>query len=100
VPITINGQQQINVDLRDGLSHELLAGSPWESVPWEIDEQKVMRRLVLPGDVVLDVGAYIGLHTVLLSALTTPTGFVHAFEANPTVPSPGRVAWLTGLAPR
>jgi len=83
VPITINGQQQIYVDLRDGLSHALLAGSPWDSVPWEIDEQNVMRRLVRPGDVVLDVGAHIGLHTVLLSALTTPKGFVHAFEANP-----------------
>jgi FkbM family methyltransferase len=83
VPITINGQQQIYVDLRDGLSHALLAGSPWETVPWEIDEQKLMRRLVRPGDVVLDVGAHIGLHTVLLSALTTPRGVVHAFEANP-----------------
>ena len=83
VPITVNGGQRIYVDLRDGLSHALLAGSPWESIPWEIDEQTVMRRLVRPGDVVLDIGAHIGLHTALLASLTAPTGAVHAFEANP-----------------
>ena len=49
MPVIINGQQQIYVDLRDGLSHVLLAGSPWESVPWEKDEQKIMRRLRGPG---------------------------------------------------
>jgi FkbM family methyltransferase len=83
VPITINGNQQLYVDLRDGLSQLLLAGSPWESVPWEVDEQTVMRSIVRRGDVVFDVGAHIGLHTVLLSALAGPTGVVHAFEANP-----------------
>src|SRR5207244_9981399 len=62
VPITINGDQRLYVDLRDGLSHPLLAGSPWESVPWEVDEQAVMRRLVRPGDVIFDIGAHIGLH--------------------------------------
>jgi hypothetical protein len=28
VPVTINGNQRLYVDLRDGLSHGLLAGSP------------------------------------------------------------------------
>src|SRR6476469_11240640 len=79
VPIEINGQR-LWIDLRDGLSHLLLAGSPWPGVPWEVNEQLVMRRLVRPGDVVLDVGAHIGLHTVLLSALAGPHGAVHAFE--------------------
>jgi FkbM family methyltransferase len=82
VPITINGNQEVYVDLRDGLSHTLLAGSPWTSVPWEIDEQAIMRRLVRPGDVVYDIGAHIGLHTVLLSTLAGSAGAVHAFEAN------------------
>jgi FkbM family methyltransferase len=83
VPITINETQRVYVDLRDGLSHALLAGSPWKTAPWEIDEQIVMRRLVRPGDVVLDIGAHIGLHTVLLSALVGRSGVVHAFEVNP-----------------
>ena len=82
VPITINQRQRLWIDLRDGLSHELLAGSPWEGVPWEIEEQVVMRRLVRPGDTVFDIGAHIGLHTVLLSDLIGPTGILHAFEPN------------------
>src|SRR5216684_2383008 len=82
VPITINQRQRLWIDLRDGLSHLLLAGSPWATVPWEIDEQAVMRRLVRRGDIVFDIGAHIGLHTVLLSELTGPTGVVHAFEPN------------------
>src|SRR5713101_1691788 len=82
VPITINQRQRLWIDLRDGLSHLLLAGSPWATVPWEIEEQAVMRRLVRPGDIVFDIGAHIGLHTVLLSELIWPTGVVHAFEPN------------------
>ncbi len=79
----MNGRQVLYVDLRDGLSHPLLAGSPWRGVPWERDEQEVMRRFVQPGDIVLDVGAHVGLHLVLLAELVGPTGHVHAFEPNP-----------------
>lgn len=82
VPVTVNGRQTLWVDLRDGLSHGLVAGSPWPSVPWEADEQLVMRRLVRAGDIVFDIGAHIGLHTVLLSELAGPAGEVHAFEPN------------------
>lgn len=82
VPVTVNGHQTIWVDLRDALSHALVAGSPWPGVPWEADEQLVMRRLVRPGDIVFDIGAHIGLHTVLLAELAGPAGDVHAFEPN------------------
>jgi FkbM family methyltransferase len=82
VPITIDGRR-LFVDLRDGLSHALLARSPWTRVSWEVDEQLIMRRLVRPGDVVFDVGAHIGFHTALLSEIATPRGCVHAFEPNP-----------------
>jgi FkbM family methyltransferase len=82
VPITVNHHQRVWVDLRDGLSHQLLAASPWTSVPWETEEQDVMRRLVRPGDTVFDIGAHIGLHTVLLSELIGPAGLLHAFEPN------------------
>jgi FkbM family methyltransferase len=82
VPVVVNARQTMFVDLRNGLTHELLAGSPWQSVPWEMDEQAVMRAVVRPGDVVLDIGANIGLHTALLADLVGPTGHVHAFEPN------------------
>ena len=83
VPITINGNQKVYVDLRDHVNHSLLAGSPWNSPPAEPDEQLVMRDVVEPGDVIFDIGAHMGLHTVLLSVLAGGNGVVHAFEANP-----------------
>ena len=82
VPIVVNQRHQLWIDLRDGMSHSLLAGSPWATVPWESDEQALMRRLVRPGNVVFDIGAHIGLHTVLLSEIVGSTGHVHAFEPN------------------
>ena len=42
-----------------------------------------MARLVAPGDVVVDVGANVGFHTLLLSRLVGPTGRVLAFEPMP-----------------
>ena len=48
-----------------------------------MDEQLLMRRVVRPGDVALDVGANLGLHTVLLAQLVGPAGHVVAFEPNP-----------------
>ena len=83
VPVTVNKDQRLYLDLRDGLSHLLVAGSPWEHVPWERNEQEVMRRLVREGDVVYDIGAHIGLHSVFLSAMIGPRGTLHAFEVNP-----------------
>ena len=80
VPVVINTHQTMFVDLRNGLTHMLLEGSPWEGVPWEAKEQTLMRRIVRPGDVVLDIGANIGLHTALLADLVGPAGYVHAFE--------------------
>ena len=82
IPIVVNGRETLFVDLRNGLAHPLLAGSPWSSAPWETDEQVVMRTLVRRSDVVLDIGANIGLHTTLLSNLVGPAGHVHAFEPN------------------
>jgi FkbM family methyltransferase len=82
VPIIVNSRQTMYIDLRNGLAHALLEGSPWQGVPWEADEQAVMRQLVRPGDVALDIGANIGLHTALLADLVGPSGHVHAFEPN------------------
>jgi FkbM family methyltransferase len=40
-------------------------------------------RLVRPGDTVIDIGANLGLVTMVLSSLVGPTGAVHAFEPIP-----------------
>jgi FkbM family methyltransferase len=41
------------------------------------------RRTVRRGDVVLDIGANMGVVTLLLARCVGPTGVVHAFEPNP-----------------
>lgn len=43
-------------------------------------EVEVFRKAVRPGDLVLDVGANIGAHTVFLAQAVGPTGAVIAFE--------------------
>ncbi len=44
---------------------------------------RLCRRLVRPGDTVLDIGANVGTVTVLLSSLAGKSGRVHSFEPNP-----------------
>ena len=41
--------------------------------------------VLAPGDVVVDVGANAGIHTVLFSRLVGPRGRVHAIEASPSI---------------
>jgi FkbM family methyltransferase len=91
VPIIFNEQQVVYVDLRESLAHDLLAGSPWKTAPWENDEQQVMRRVVARGDVAFDIGAHFGLHTVLLAELVGPRGRVEAFEPNQMLLAPLRL---------
>jgi len=43
-------------------------------------EMELLGQLVRPGQVVLDVGANVGTHTVFLAQAVGPTGTVHAFE--------------------
>ena len=51
-----------------------------EAGVFEPDVVAAMQRLVQPGDTVLDVGANIGFHTVVLSRLVGSSGRVIAFE--------------------
>jgi FkbM family methyltransferase len=50
---------------------------------WEPAVTAVVRSLVRPGDVVVDVGANLGYFTVLASRLVGPAGRVIAVEASP-----------------
>jgi FkbM family methyltransferase len=45
----------------------------------------ICRRLVHPGEVVVDIGANVGIVTLLLSKLVGPGGRVHSFEPNPAM---------------
>ena len=79
VPVTIDGAV-VFLDLRSVYSTDLLLGARPETA-----ESIAMQRLVKLGEVVLDVGAYFGLHTVLLSRLVGLSGRVYAFEPSPVV---------------
>lgn len=47
---------------------------------WEPGTLKFLRKNVKTGDVVIEVGANIGAHTLPLAQMVGPSGFVHAFE--------------------
>lgn len=50
---------------------------------FEPAETAFVRRLLRPGDVVLDIGANIGYFTIVMAATVGPTGHVYAFEPMP-----------------
>src|SRR5687767_350318 len=68
--------------MRMGNSHTVLIHTPYSGLWRELDEVSVMRRFVREGDVVFDIGANIGLHSILLSHLIGPRGRLHTFEPN------------------
>ena len=45
----------------------------------------VMKRIVRPNDTVLDIGANLGIVTLIASKLTGAKGHVHSFEPNPNL---------------
>lgn len=67
--------------------------------PWVEDEVRGLRRVVGAGDVVIDVGAALGVYTSVLSRLVGPAGRVVSVE-----PLPGLYAsvdgWLRLRSPR
>jgi FkbM family methyltransferase len=50
---------------------------------WEPEVLDFFARAIRPGDVVFDIGAYIGPYALLASRLTGPEGRVYAFEPDP-----------------
>jgi FkbM family methyltransferase len=82
VPIELPGWKSVYIDLRMGNSHLLLMDAPYSGLWRELDEVSVMQRFVREGDTVFDIGANIGLHSILLSHLVGPQGRLHAFEPN------------------
>lgn len=75
----LDRQLMIFVDTRatDLAPHLITHGS------WEPDELAAFRRMLRPGDTVLDIGAHLGVFTLAAAAAVGPAGRVHAFEPNP-----------------
>ena len=67
-------------------STSLWAPSGWESMQvesWERQLVALVREVMTPGSVVFDIGANMGLYSVLFARLTGSEGHVYCFEANP-----------------
>lgn len=60
-----------------------------EDGTFEPQTVRVLRQVVRPGMVMLDVGAYLGYYTILASRAAGPQGRVYAFE-----PDPSNFRWL------
>jgi FkbM family methyltransferase len=82
VPVAIAGHAPVYVDLLDRNSFGLVKESPYNSVPVGRVLHEVLRRVVRPGDAVLDIGANRGFVTVALAELVGRSGQVVAFEPN------------------
>jgi FkbM family methyltransferase len=50
---------------------------------WENHVEQTLLRFVRPGHAVIDLGANVGYHTLLLCSAVAPTGRVYAFEPQP-----------------
>jgi FkbM family methyltransferase len=68
---------------------------------WEIWIDRLVRRLVCPGDRVIDVGANHGYYTLIMASLLGETGRLDSFEANPRIAHLlARSVAFHGYAPR
>jgi FkbM family methyltransferase len=74
---SLGNDATIRLDLSDRIERQMWGGC------YEPHVQRSLRALLQPGDGFVDVGAHVGYHSVLGSALVGPQGRVFAFEADP-----------------
>ena len=73
VPRTINGRESIRVS-----AHHRYVDETYEPEVFAL-----LTREIAPDDIVFDVGAYIGVYSIILSRYLGENGRVHAFEPAP-----------------
>jgi FkbM family methyltransferase len=79
--VLLNRSVEIKVELDPSLPNEITAMHAIRtSGYYEPDVARALSRMIEPGDVAVDVGANIGLITVLMAALAGPKGRVISFE--------------------
>ena len=71
----INGDLKLRVNMCEYEGGNLFFGIEFEPL-----ETMVVRKVVKSGDIFLDVGANIGIYSLIASRLVGPSGIVHAFE--------------------
>jgi FkbM family methyltransferase len=71
------GRVRLELDLRDENMRNMFL--EW----YETEEVALLRRMLRPGQIVLDVGANIGYLTAVAAEAVGPTGQVHSFEPAP-----------------
>lgn len=69
------GGLRYQLDLHEGIDFSIFITGKYEPAI-----QKAFAVNVQPGDVVLDIGANVGAHAMILAELTGKTGMVYAFE--------------------
>lgn len=79
-PITVCcGRVPVELDLGVPYERHLFLGLS------ERDVLGVLEQCLRPGDVAVDVGAYVGFHTAFMANLVGPAGRVYALEPDPVV---------------
>ncbi|MDB5875808.1 MAG: FkbM family methyltransferase [Ramlibacter sp.] len=73
--VVSRGGATFQLDLAQGIDFAIYLGDIFER-----NTKKALRNLIAAGDVVLDIGANIGAHTLQLAKLVGPAGRVLAFE--------------------
>jgi len=68
----------ISVHAGDGLGFNLLTQGTWEAFKTEL-----FKKCIRSGMTVVDVGAHVGLYSLVAAALVGPEGRVYAFEPEP-----------------
>jgi FkbM family methyltransferase len=76
-----------------------LVSSLVEGAPYEPGSSRILASCLRPGDVCVDIGANVGLHTLVAARAVGARGRVLAFEAHPqTAALLSRTVWMNGFA--
>jgi FkbM family methyltransferase len=88
-PVAVNADTELDPSprlLRVDAQTRLWVPSEWESrlmAGHEKTTVSLAREVVRPGAVIYDIGAHLGLYSILLARLAGPGGRVYCLEANP-----------------